>query len=70
MAFNRIYPDPAARYDALLYPLFFDGVATRPELNQADGLHPNAAGIAVVVQRITPYVMKLIALSRELIPSG
>ena len=69
-AFNRIYPELAAQYDALLYPFFLEGVATRPELNQADGLHPNAAGVAVVVQRITPYVMKLIALSGEVIPSG
>jgi len=39
----------------------YDGVAARPELNQADGVHPNAAGVAVLVQRITPYVIRLIA---------
>jgi len=64
--FNRIYPELAAQYDAVLYPFFLDGVAARPELNQADGVHPNAAGVAVLVQRITPYVIRLIASA----PSG
>ncbi len=59
--FNRIYPELAVQYDALLYPFFLEGVAARPELNQADGVHPNAAGVAVLVQRITPYVIRLIA---------
>lgn len=64
--FNRIYPELATQYDALLYPFFLEGVAARPELNQADGVHPNAAGVAVLVQRITPYVIRLIASA----PSG
>lgn len=63
--FNRIYPELASQYDALLYPFFLEGVATRPELNQADGLHPNAEGVAVIVQRMTPYIVKLIELSRK-----
>jgi len=69
-AFNRIYPELATQYDALLYPFFLEGVATRPELNQTDGLHPNAEGVAVMVQRITPYVVKLIELSRKSLSSS
>lgn len=63
--FNRIYPELATQYDTLLYPFFLEGVAAHPELNQADGMHPNAAGVAVMVQRITPYVMRLITLSQK-----
>jgi len=58
--FNRIFPELAAEYDALLYPFFLDGVAARPELNQSDGMHPNAAGVAVMVERIAPYVIRLV----------
>ena len=68
--FNRIYPELAAQYGTLLYPFFLDGVAAVPELNQADGLHPNAEGVAVLVRRITPYVMQLLALSPKTRPGG
>ncbi len=58
--FNRIFPDLAAEYNALLYPFFLAGVATDPTLNQDDGIHPNAQGVTVVVQQILPFVIRLI----------
>jgi acyl-CoA thioesterase-1 len=60
-AFNPIYADVAARHGAVLYPFFLDGVAARPDLNQADGIHPNAEGVAIVVDRIVPSVEALLA---------
>ena len=42
------------------YPFFLDGVALDPLLNQDDGIHPNEAGVAEIVQRIKPSVMALI----------
>lgn len=59
-AFNRIFPELAGQYEVLLYPFFLDGVATDPALNQADGIHPNAEGVAVIVRKIMPYVIRLI----------
>ena len=56
--FDYIYPLLANRYKAELYPFFLAGVATRRHLNQRDGLHPNAQGVAIIVERITPYVLK------------
>ena len=61
--FDAIYPDLAARHRALLYPFLLDGVATKATLNQADGLHPNAAGVAVIVRRILPSVLRLVRLT-------
>ena len=55
--FDAIYPDLAERHDALLYPFLLDGVATVAALNQSDGLHPNAAGVEVIVQRMLPSVL-------------
>ena len=60
-AFDAIYPSLAERYAALLYPFFLDGVAGDPKLVLADGLHPNPAGVAVIVSRILPSVEALIA---------
>lgn len=58
--FNAIYPELAAAHGVALYPFFLDGVATDPELNQPDGIHPNARGVAVIVERIVPYVRALL----------
>jgi acyl-CoA thioesterase-1 len=59
-AFNPIYPELAEKHGALLYPFFLDGVAADARLNQPDGIHPNAAGVAVIVERIVPSVEALI----------
>lgn len=59
-AFNAIYPELAEQYEVLFYPFFLDGVAARPELNQADGIHPNPQGVALIVQRMLPYVEQLL----------
>jgi acyl-CoA thioesterase-1 len=58
--FNAIYPDLAKQYGVPLYPFFLDGVALDPALNQPDGLHPNEAGVDVIVARIAPAVEKLL----------
>jgi acyl-CoA thioesterase-1 len=54
--FNAIYPDLAKAFDVPLYPFFLEGVATDAKLNQADGLHPTAAGVDVIVRNILPTV--------------
>jgi acyl-CoA thioesterase I len=58
--FERIYPELAAKYHTLLYPFFLDGVAGNLKLIQPDGLHPNAAGVGAIVDRILPTVLQLI----------
>ena len=59
-SFDAIYPSLAKKYDVPLYPFFLDGVALDPTLNQGDGLHPNAAGVAAIVGRIAPAVERLL----------
>lgn len=62
--FDAIYPELAAANDLLFYPFFLDGVATNAKLNQRDGMHPNAAGVAAMVERIMPKVVELLARVR------
>ena len=61
-AFDAIYPAVAEEAGVLLYPFFLEGVALDPALNQADGIHPNAEGVAVMVENLTPWVLELLAL--------
>lgn len=63
-AFDAIYPALASTHSVGFYPFFLDGVATDPKHNQGDGLHPNAAGVDVIVARIMPQVEELIAKAR------
>ena len=66
-AFDSIYPELAETYDVALHPNFLgaltsreDRSATVAEFMQGDGIHPNAAGVALIVQDIGPAVLKLI----------
>jgi acyl-CoA thioesterase-1 len=54
--FNSIYPDLAKKFGVPLYPFFLDGVAADAKLNQADGIHPTAAGVDIIVKNILPTV--------------
>ena len=63
-AYDAIFPDLASAYGLVFYPFFLDGVATNAGLNQRDGVHPNQAGVDVIVTRILPKVEELIARVR------
>lgn len=42
-AFHRVFATLATQHNTLLLPFLLDGIATRPELMQADGIHPTSA---------------------------
>ena len=54
--FDAIYPELAKSFGVPLYHFFLEGVAADPRLNQADGLHPTAEGVDVIVRNILPSV--------------
>ena len=59
--FAAMFTDLAReRLDVLLYPFFLEGVAGDPALNQPDGIHPNPAGVAIIIERILPMVEALL----------
>jgi acyl-CoA thioesterase-1 len=64
-AFDAIYPALASTHSVVFYSFFLDGVAADPKLNQGDGLHPNAAGVDVIVARMLPQVEELIVRARS-----
>lgn len=73
VAFDSLYPALAADYKALLQPDFFDGfraagadvtdLASFSAWMQADGIHPNADGVKVIVQALGPKVLELVELA-------
>lgn len=63
--FDAVYPRLAARHGVELYPFFLDGVAGVDALNQRDGLHPNARGVARIVAGILPTVEKVLSTYKQ-----
>lgn len=55
--FDAIYPDLAKKHGVPLYPFFLEGVAMDPKLNQEDGMHPTAEGVAIIVKNILPTII-------------
>ncbi len=62
-AFDAIYPDLAADYGTLYVESFLAPVVAAPDLRavmQADGIHPNADGVALIVEALGPAVEALV----------
>jgi len=64
-AFRAMYSDLADKHDLLLYPFFLEGVALDEKLSFPDGIHPNAEGVAKIVEGILPKVEELLAQVRQ-----
>ncbi|MFT6557814.1 arylesterase [Sneathiella sp.] len=59
--FDRIYPELAKKYEIAFYPFFLEGVASIPDLNQEDAIHPNKEGVALIVEKMTPSLVKFVS---------
>ncbi|WGH79688.1 arylesterase [Jannaschia sp. GRR-S6-38] len=67
-AFDAMYPELAAKYDALLEESFLgpltaelDARTARGRYMQGDGIHPNREGVKVIVETLGPRVAELVA---------
>jgi acyl-CoA thioesterase-1 len=54
--FEAIYKDLAGKYKVPLIPFLLEGVALKPGMMQRDGMHPTAAGHAIVAQTVWRYL--------------
>jgi acyl-CoA thioesterase-1 len=59
--FRSVYSRLAKEFAVPLQDFFLDGVAAQPRLNQSDGMHPNAAGVAIVVDNMLPKLQPWLA---------
>ena len=50
--FRQAFRDLAKKYKLTLIPFLLDGVASRREMNQADGIHPNQAGEKIMTENV------------------
>ena len=55
-AFNAVFPTVARAQGALLHPSLLAGVMLDRRYNQSDLIHPNAAGVKIIAQRLAKTV--------------
>jgi acyl-CoA thioesterase-1 len=58
--FGAVFPAVARDTGAVLYPDLLVGVERNPAFNQADGIHPNAAGVNIIAGRLAPIVARVL----------
>jgi acyl-CoA thioesterase-1 len=69
--FEAMFPELAEAHGAIYYPSFLAGmgegrdIAAVRALMQPDGLHPNAEGVAAIVEGIGPMVLELLAAAHQ-----
>lgn len=63
--FEAVYSDLARQHGVELEPSFLDGVSTNRGLLLADGVHPNAAGVSRMAERVAPQVATILRSAIE-----
>ncbi|WP_227309317.1 arylesterase [Acidisoma cellulosilyticum] len=66
--YTAVFTDLGKRPGLIYDPFFLAGLPGHPEYAQADGLHPNAAGVAIEVNRLLPIVLRLVAQAEKAQP--
>lgn len=59
-AYVRAFPDLASEHDVEFLPFLLEGVALKKELNQGDGIHPNAEGAKIMTENIYKAVKPML----------
>lgn len=58
--FRNIYKDLATKNNMTLIPFLLEGVGGEPDLNQADGIHPNEEGSKIVTENVWKILVTLL----------
>ncbi len=61
-SFEKVYQELGAKYKVTRIPFLLEGVATKRELMQRDGLHPTGPGNAIVARTVLRYLRPLLKL--------
>jgi acyl-CoA thioesterase-1 len=56
--FDKIYPDLSTKYNLPLFPFLLKDVASKPELNLSDGMHPNKKGVIIIGKNLQKIILE------------
>jgi acyl-CoA thioesterase-1 len=57
--FVAVYAELATQYKIALLPFFMDNIAVKPDLMQADGIHPNGKAQPIIRDFMLPFIEKM-----------
>ena len=63
--FRRVFRELVSENDIVFLPFLLEGVAGRPDLNQSDGIHPNAAGATAVAAHVWSLLQTMLPAVEE-----
>jgi len=63
--FDQIYQDLSSMEGVTLIPFLLEGVATKSQLIQSDGLHPNEKGQPIIAATVEKYLVPLLRIKAE-----
>ena len=63
--FRDIFPRLAKSTDVQIIPFLLEGVAAKPELNLADGIHPNRDGYKIVAETVARHLIPLLSKEKD-----
>ena len=61
----KLFPDLANKYDLEFLPFLLENVALEKELNQPDGIHPNAKGAIIMTDNVYRELKPMLGKSKE-----
>ena len=67
--FKAVYPDLAQETGVAMVPFMLTNVADRPELFQADGIHPTAEAQDIILENIWTHLERLLRAKKPAKPS-
>lgn len=62
--FGAIFPRLAAKHKAVLIPFILEGVATIPELNLPDGIHPTSEGHKIIADNVWQFLIPILSFNK------
>lgn len=62
--FEAVYEQAAQQHKTVLLPFMLEGFAYKPELFQADGLHPTQAAQPLIMERVWKLLRPMLAKSK------
>lgn len=66
--FRAVYRELATEHQVALLPSLVDGIGTRTELMQADGIHPNSRAQALIAARVREALQPLLPVNETTAP--
>lgn len=65
-SYTMAFPDLASEYKVAFLPFLLENIALDKDLNQADGIHPNAKGAVIMTENIYKALKPMLDAEKQI----